>query len=89
MSPTGELGDFLPGVGRLLAETDAPAVPVRIGGSFAALPRGRRIPRLRRLSVIFGPPVSRAELAQRGRGKDAETRIADALRACVDALPER
>jgi long-chain acyl-CoA synthetase len=89
MSPTGELGDFLPGVGRLLAETDAPAVPVRIGGSFAALPRGRRIPRLRRLSVIFGPPVSRAELAERGGGKDAETRIADALRACVDALPER
>jgi 1-acyl-sn-glycerol-3-phosphate acyltransferase len=87
-SPTGEVGTFLPGIGYLLRETGASAVPVRIGGTFQALPRTRRLPRLVRLGIVFGEPLTPAELERRGRGADAHARIADALREAVAALPD-
>jgi long-chain acyl-CoA synthetase len=87
-SPTGEVTAFLPGVGLLLNETGARAVPVRIGGTYAAWPRTRRWPRLRRLSIVFGKPIAADELARRGQGHDVNTRIANALRDAVAGLPE-
>jgi long-chain acyl-CoA synthetase len=87
-SPTGEIMAFLPGVGLLLSETGAKAVPVRIGGTYAAWPRTRRWPRLRRLSIVFGRPIAADELARCGQGSDVNTRIANALRDAVAGLPE-
>jgi long-chain acyl-CoA synthetase len=87
-SPTGDIMAFLPGVGLLLSETGAKAVPVRIDGTYAAWPRTRRWPRLRRLSIVFGRPIAADELARRGQGSDVNTRIADALREAVAGLPE-
>jgi long-chain acyl-CoA synthetase len=87
-SPTGEITTFLPGIGLLLNETGAKAVPVRIRGTFAAWPRTRRWPRLRRLSIVFGRPIAADELAQRGHGNDVNTRIVNALRDAVAGLPE-
>jgi len=55
-SPDGRLQRFLPGIGRLLAEARAPAVPAFIEGAFEAMPRNRRFPRLRPVSITFGPP---------------------------------
>ena len=84
-SPTGELLPFLPGVGLLLARSGAPAVPARIFGSFAALPRGRRLPRLRRLTVLFGRPLGPADIAA-VPGAESFERIAEALHDAVAAL---
>jgi long-chain acyl-CoA synthetase len=86
-SPSGEIGTFLPGVGFLLRETGARAVPVRISGTFEALPRTRSIPRLTRLKVVFGAPLTPEELERRGEGGDPNARIAHALREAVVALP--
>jgi len=36
----------------------APVVPVYVSGSGAALPRGRALPRLARVRVTFGPPLT-------------------------------
>jgi long-chain acyl-CoA synthetase len=79
---------FLPGIGFLLNEANAKAMPVYIGGTYAAWPRTRRWPRLRRLSIVFGQPITAAQLAQRGEGHDINTRIASALRDVVARLPE-
>ncbi|MGF1639778.1 MAG: AMP-binding protein [Rhodospirillales bacterium] len=85
-SPDGELQRFLPGIGKLLADTGVPVVPIYIAGSFEALPRHRRWPRLRPLRVVFGPPIAAGELAGPD-GDDAESvRIALALRDRVAAL---
>ncbi len=84
-SPSGELLPFLPGVGLLLARSGAAAAPARILGSFAALPRGRRLPHLRRLTVLFGRPLDPADLAA-GPGADSYERIAEALHQAVAAL---
>jgi long-chain acyl-CoA synthetase len=87
-SPDGATQEFMPGIGVLLSESGAPAVPAFIAGTFEALPRGRRWPRRRRITILFGPPVTADGLAG---GAEAEVRrVADALRDRVARLaPER
>ncbi|MEZ5666401.1 MAG: AMP-binding protein [Alphaproteobacteria bacterium] len=85
-SPAGDIRRFLPGVGMLLRETGAPAVPVLILGAFEAWPRDRRWPRFRRITVRFGAPIPVDRLLADGSGADPAERIADALRHAVAAL---
>jgi long-chain acyl-CoA synthetase len=87
-TPTGELQAFRSGIGTLLTMHPAPVVPARIEGTFAALPRTRRWPRLLPLTVTFGPSADVAELAREGSGESAEARIANALHDRVAALGE-
>ncbi len=53
-----------PGIGLLVAATDAPVIPVHISGAFHAWSRHHRIPRPRRVHVRFGPPVPLGELRE-------------------------
>jgi long-chain acyl-CoA synthetase len=90
-STDGRLHRFLPGAGLLLERTQVPAVPVFIGGSYAAWPPGRALPRLRPLLVRFGRPLTFAAAAadaERGAAAAAERhrRIADQLHDAVAAL---
>ena len=85
-APDGRLQRFLPGIGRLLLDTDARAVPCYIDGTFEAMPRGARFPKAHKVTVRFGPPIAASELA----GPDATPEaVADALRAKVAALSQR
>lgn len=87
-SPDGRLQRFLPGIGQLLLRSNAVVVPVFIGGAFEALPRGRRIPHLHRITVAFGAPTrAEALLAEWPEGSEEE-RIAAALRQRVRHLGE-
>ncbi len=88
-SPDGNVQRFLPGIGQLLLRTGAPAVPAWIGGTFEALPRSRRMPRLHRVTLTFGPAVAVEELRTKGVGRSDEERIADALRSRVVSLGRR
>ena len=88
ISPTGEINPFLPGVGLLLQETGARAIPVRLVGTFEALPRHRRWPRPGRLRVVFGVAATAAELAAGVEGRDQPARIVQGLHDRVAALPE-
>ena len=85
-SPDGSLQRFLPGIGQLLLRSGAPAVPAYIAGAFEALPRGRRIPKFRRITVTFGRPEPVASLRASGIGRTDEERVVNALRQCVIAL---
>ena len=53
----GRLGEGKPGAGMLAVVSGAPVVPVYVSGSARALPPGRAIPRLAKVSVRFGPPL--------------------------------
>jgi long-chain acyl-CoA synthetase len=86
-SPDGELQQFLSGIGYLLERSPAPVIPARIGGTFEAMPRGRRLPRLTALRITFGPPLQPADLASGGADDSVPARIARALRDAVAALP--
>ena len=85
-SPDGRLQRFLPGIGQLLLRSGAPAVPAYIEGTFQALPRGRRIPKVRPVTVTFGPPEPVELLRAAGAGRTDEERISAALRERVVAL---
>jgi hypothetical protein len=61
-------------------------VPTYIAGTFAALPRDRRIPKFCRITVTFGCPEPVARLRASGIGQTDEERVADGLRQCVVAL---
>jgi long-chain acyl-CoA synthetase len=87
-SPTGELQRFLPGVAHLAIKTGAPIVPAYIAGTFEAMPRTRRIPRLSPVRVVFGAPLSADGLEAKGHGEGREERICTALRDTVAALVE-
>jgi long-chain acyl-CoA synthetase len=87
-TPTGELQRFYPGIGALIEQTGATAVPAYIAGTFEAMPRWARVPRLRPISVRFGDPLTAAELAA-GQGESAAARITLALERAVTALSQR
>ena len=88
-SPDGTVQRFLPGVGKLIGETGALVVPAFISGSFEALPRGRRLPRLHPIHIWFDAPLSAAQLIETGRGETPHARITDSLYRIVRALEER
>jgi len=52
----GKLQEAQPGIGLIVAKTGAPVVPVRITGSFEALPRAAKLPRGVSLTVVVGSP---------------------------------
>ena len=85
-SPDGRLQRFLPGIGQILIRSGAPAVPALIAGAFEALPRGRRIPKFRRITVTFGVPEQIASLRRSGMGRTDEERVANGLRQRLIAL---
>ena len=68
-SHTGELQNFQQGIGVMLeAVPSAQVVPTGIAGAYEAWPRHRRLPRPGRVTVVFGQPVSVAQLRQAGEG---------------------
>ena len=85
-SPDGSLQPFSAGAGMLIAESGAPAVPVKVLGSFAALPRDRRWPRLARITVVFGAPLAAETLITRAGGAKDYAAIARVLHDSVDGL---
>jgi len=89
-SLTGELQPLRPGIGVFLENFEARIVPVFIAGAYEALPPQRTFPRLfRPISVSFGPALSSAKLAERGRGETRRERILDALQRELAALGEK
>ena len=90
-SVTGELQPFKPGLGLLAYETGVPIVPVYIDGTYQALPKGRNLPRKRRIQVAFGEPVTFAP----SQIREADTmchevyrEIAEEVRSSIEALRE-
>jgi long-chain acyl-CoA synthetase len=89
-SPTGEVGPFFGGIGQLLLDTGATALPTAILGTFEALPKQRRWPRLfTALGVRFGAPMPANELRADGRAAlKVSGRLEHAVRALVTGKPE-
>jgi 1-acyl-sn-glycerol-3-phosphate acyltransferase len=85
-SPTGELAEFKPGIGLLVAGTSYPVVPCHIEGAHRAWPKGAWLPRPGMIRLRIGAPRTYAHL---GRGKDSALQIARELREAVMDLARR
>jgi len=64
----GVIGDFRPLVGRLALDTNVDILPLHLGGTFEAMPKGAVLPRRRDLSVSIGPPIELRKLRPRFDG---------------------
>ena len=53
----GTIGEFKPLIGRLALDTNVDILPMHLGGTFDAMPRGAVLPRSRDVSVRIGPPL--------------------------------
>lgn len=53
----GRLGEASEGVAFIALRAGVPVVPVGIAGTEKALPRGARVPRFPRVTIVFGEPV--------------------------------
>ena len=87
-SPTGELQQFLPGIGTLIERTGATALPAYIDGTFQAMPRWARIPRPHPVTVRFGSAQT-ADALRRGDADTAAECITDSLQQAVGGLAAR
>ena len=61
-------------------------LPSGINGAFEALPRDRRIPKFRQITVAFGCPEPVETLRGTGDGRTDQERITDAVRQRVIAV---
>ena len=67
-SPNGELLEFKPTLGFLALTYKVDVLPIYLGGTFEALPKGAIIPRAKDLTVRIGPVLRYVDLSQRTRG---------------------
>lgn len=80
---TGEMEEFKPGIGLLAAGTQIPIIPCYLSGAFEAWPKGKIIPRPRKLRLRIGEPKIYAHLPP---GKDGALQVSADLQKAVASL---
>ncbi|WP_405010726.1 lysophospholipid acyltransferase family protein [Kitasatospora sp. NBC_01539] len=74
------------GVAWLALTAGVPVVPVALEGPQEILPVGRRIPRVRRVTVRFGAPLHFTELHGQARSARARRQVTDEVMAAIHEL---
>ncbi len=84
-SKTGETGEFKSGIGALVAGRDVMVLPCYLQGAFNAWPKGRRLPRPKKVRLIVGAPRN---YSSRNANKIDMCTIAAELHRAVKELGE-
>jgi long-chain acyl-CoA synthetase len=90
-SATGEIGEFKPLVGHLALAHGVDVLPVFLGGTHAAMPKGARLPTRREIVARIGPVLGVADLRRLTDSMstaDAAREVARIARAAVIALSD-
>ncbi|MDD5351010.1 MAG: lysophospholipid acyltransferase family protein [Chthoniobacteraceae bacterium] len=84
-SPDGRLQRAQPGVGLIIAKTLAPVVPMRIFGSYEALPRNGKCFQASPITVVLGKPLyfTKADLTG---GREVYQNLADRVMDAIAAI---
>jgi 1-acyl-sn-glycerol-3-phosphate acyltransferase len=88
----GQLQPARSGIGLTVVKSTAPVVPVRVLGTFEAYGRRHKIPRFRRVSVVYGRPLAfetlraEAQVCSKARLKEIYQEIADEIMAAIARL---
>jgi len=92
----GELQPARSGIGLLVIKSEAPVVPVRVRGTFEAMPRGVHFPRPKRVMVKYGEPMHFRELREEAKNcskerlKEIYQRVANEIMEAIGKLePKR
>jgi 1-acyl-sn-glycerol-3-phosphate acyltransferase len=84
----GKVGRFKPGFLAMIKRCDVPIYPVGIAGAKDALPRGKLIPRFRRVRVVYGEPFLPEEIKpflENGREEELVALVRERVIACQTA----
>ncbi len=82
-----DIFELQPGAVFLAAKAQVPIVPVGIGGTAAAMPRGARFMYPKRIRLVIGEPIAPPPLSRTGRvPRQAITDAAHTLRATIQSL---
>ena len=90
-SSNGTISDFKPTLGHLALTYAVDILPVYIGGTHQAMPKGRSIPTSRDIYARIGPPITVADMQRLTQGlssADASREIAKLAHRAVVALQE-
>ncbi|HVA66938.1 MAG TPA: lysophospholipid acyltransferase family protein [Elusimicrobiota bacterium] len=82
----GGMGTFKPSLGYMALNFEADVLPVYISGAFEALPRGKIVPRSRRLKAVFGPVISASALKAAAAAAGGEDDNRAATKVVEDAV---
>jgi 1-acyl-sn-glycerol-3-phosphate acyltransferase len=82
---TGEMAQFKPGIGMIVAGTSAPIVPCYLKGCFESMPPDRGFPRFGKVSVRIGEPLTFEGVAN---GREGWFEIARRVEQAVVRLRE-
>ncbi len=88
LTTDGSLQPFLPGIGSLVIKEPVPIVPVHIAGTFEAWLPEHPLPRPRRVTIRFGPPLDPQRWTASTLPEPREEAIAAQVMAAVAALSE-
>lgn len=83
VSREGRLQEGNPGIGFLALKSGAPVVPAFISGTYEAFPKGARMPRISKIKIVFGRPMSfghRKDISDRERIGEITGQIMDCIR---------
>jgi 1-acyl-sn-glycerol-3-phosphate acyltransferase len=84
------VGELLEGAAFLAARTGARIVPIGIGNSDRAMPKGQRIPKPLRIQVVIGEPLDPPARSEGGRVSRSKVHATtEALQAAVQAVYDR
>lgn len=86
--------DFFEGASYVASRTQIPVVPVGIGGSEQAMPKGSKFIRPRRIALIVGPPLEPPPMKESGRPsrtavKDMTARLHEEVQKLFDTAQSR
>jgi long-chain acyl-CoA synthetase len=90
-SDAAEIGEFKPLVGHLTLKHGVDILPLFLGGTRAAMPRGAKLPARRDIDARIGSPLRVSDLRRMTEGmssSDAAREVAQIARAAVIALSE-
>ncbi len=90
-TPDGQMREFMPLIGHLALTFNIDILPLWLGGTFKAMPKGSKIPfpRRRDVEVRIGPPLTLAQLERRTVGMkraDAYREVAKLAHRAVETL---
>src|SRR4029077_19647522 len=85
-SASGDVQEFKPLVGHLALTHGIDILPVYLGGTYEAMPRGASVPVRRDISARIGPPLRIADLRKRTEGKTSSEAAREVARLAREAL---
>ncbi len=88
-SPDGQLKPAKGGIGFLIAKAGVPVVPIYVGGTFEAFPKGAKHIKRGKVCVYYGRPISFAEISGLGEGKESYQAIGDLIMSRIALLRDK